>query len=351
VHETHEAAARALRNAQTETEQVRAGVRRAAPAPKAFQELATYWLEHRTTEKRSAKDDRSILNTHLLPAFKSTALHELRVAEIDAYKATKRTLSPKTLRNHLTLLAAMLRLAVELGWLHSLPSIKKPRIEASEETDQRWLTEAERGRLLGAARDAIDPENPHSEVPFVLYSTALLTGMRAGELAGLRWSDVDFERRSICVARSYDGKPKTAASRRYVPIVDALLPTLRAWKLRCPISSEHLVFPNAANRMHEPSARVFQETLHDTLDRAGFERPTRGRNVHVIHFHSLRHTFACHWRLNGGPIDELVRVLGHTSRAMTEHYANFGSYHKPAHFRLLGEAPPVAAPSTETRTG
>ena len=83
--------------------------------------------------------------------------------------------------------------------------------------------------------------------------------------------------------------------------------------------------------MLEPASRVFQETLHHLLDQAGFERPSSGRYVHVIHFHSLRHTFACIWRLNGGPLDELVRVLGHTSRAMTEHYANIGGYFKPEH--------------------
>ncbi len=77
-------------------------------------------------------------------------------------------------------------------------------------------------------------------------------------------------------------------------------------------------------------------------DRAGFDRPTTGRHVHAIHFHSLRHTFACHWRLLGGPLDDLIRVLGHTSKAMTEHYANVGGYHRPAHFALF-PAPAASA--------
>ena len=58
-----------------------------------------------------------------------------------------------------------------------------------------------------------------------------------------------------------------------------------------------------------------------------------------IHFHSLRHTFVCHWRLNSGSLDDLIRVLDHTSRAMTGHYANIGGYHRPEHFSLFA---PVA---------
>jgi integrase len=86
--------------------------------------------------------------------------------------------------------------------------------------------------------------------------------------------------------------------------------------------------------MLRESARVFQEVLHRCLDRAGFRRPLAGRNVHVIHFHSLRHTFACHWRRKGGALDELIPVLGHT-KAMTEHDANVGGYHRPDHFALF----------------
>jgi integrase len=169
----------------------------------------------------------------------------------------------------------------------------------------------------------------------VLYAAAAYTGLRAGELAGLRWSDLDLERRTIHVRRSYLGKTKTRSSRRHVPIVDALLPIVEDWQRRCPRTEPQLLFPNRAGKTRDKHDRVFRETLHYVLDCAGFERPENGHRVHSISFHGLRHTFACNWILNGGTLGELIRILGHTSARMTEHYANVGGWHKPEHFKLF----------------
>lgn len=316
-----------LAERQSAARAIRRGAVAAPPPDKSFDDVADYWLKHRQ-DKRSLAGDRSIIK-RLRAALGVMRLRHIGREQIDAYQREQeaRGLSPKTIANHLVLLGSMLRLAVELEWLTHAPAIKKPTADPDDEIDPPWLkTRDEIRRFLDAARAEPEP------IVFVLYATAVYTGMRAGELAGLRWSDVDFDRRTINVRRSYDGKTKTRASRRFVPIVDALLPTLREWHAEC---SGELVFPNAAGNMHDQSARIFQETLHRVLDRAGFVRPTEGRSRHVIHFHSLRHTFACHWRLNGGALDDLIRVLGHTSKAMTEHYANVGGYHRPEHFAIF----------------
>jgi integrase len=62
-------------------------------------------------------------------------------------------------------------------------------------------------RFLVAAREAGD-------LVHACYATALYTGMRLGELAALRWEDVDFERRLVCVQRSHhDPRPSSCANR------------------------------------------------------------------------------------------------------------------------------------------
>jgi integrase len=141
-----------------------------------------------------------------------------------------------------------------------------------------------------------------------LYSTALYTGARAGELAGLRWEDVDFDRRLITIQRSFDG-PTKGDDVRYVPILDALLPTLRTWRLRSPIP---IVFPNAAGRMLGESSRIFQEVLHRVLERAGFPKVVRNGKVRpFVRFHDLRRTFASHWVMGAGSVFKLQKILGH----------------------------------------
>jgi integrase len=154
---------------------------------------------------------------------------------------------------------------------------------------------------------------------FDLYATAIYTGMRAGELAGLHWEDVSFERRLITVQRSFDG-PTKADDVRYLPILDPLLPVLRERRLR---QAGRLVFTNEDGRMLQPSARVYQEVLQRVLDAAGFEKvPRRGKLRHAIVFHDMRHTYASHWVANGGDLFKLQKILGHKSVQMTMRYAH-----------------------------
>ena len=340
VFETYREAERELALRLAQVELIRRGERDAPPRVRLFDELADYWLANRAVQKRSGRDDVSMIRRHLRPAFGGLRLREIGVAHIDAYKAARMGLSPKTVRNHLTLLGTMLRLAVDLGWLVRSPRIEKPRVRVFS-GDYRYLrTEQDLRRLLCAAR-------AEGEDVFALYATALFTGMRAGELAGLVWSCVDFATRLITVQASYDG-PTKAGDVRYVPIVDALLPDLRAWRIRCP---GRLVFPNEAGNMHQPSARIFQERLHRVLDAAGFPRPAgRSRYRHCLHFHGLRHTFASHWVMNGGDLFKLQKILGHRSMEMTMRYAHLAPHAFADDWGRFGDSPtPVSVVPIDAR--
>lgn len=63
----------ALNARNTEAKAVRSGAAPRPPDPRTFDELADYWLEHRTVEKRSPKDDQSIISRHLRPSFGSSS--------------------------------------------------------------------------------------------------------------------------------------------------------------------------------------------------------------------------------------------------------------------------------------
>jgi len=312
VFDSYREAERELRNRQSQVDAIVAGHSPAAPPAKTFDDLCDYWLAVRAPQKRKARDDQSIIRCHLRPTFGRLKLSEVTFARVEGLKTSRAHLARNTRRNILTLLGAMLRVAIDLGWLARLPKIVKPRTPDFGEDYSYLRTDAEVRRFLIAARDA-------GEAVHVLYAAALYTGMRQGELAGLRWEDVDFDKRLITVQRSFT-KPTKARRVRYVPILNPLLPPLRRWRLATP---GRLVFPNNRGRMHQPAAWVFQERLHKVLDGAGFDRPEPGsRRVHYIRFHDLRHTFASHWVMKGGDIFKLQKILGHQSMEMTQRYAH-----------------------------
>jgi integrase len=189
-------------------------------------------------------------------------------------------------------------------------------------------------RFLSAARR-------EGQMAFMLCATALYTGMRAGELGGLEHGDIDFDKRLIAVQRSFSG-PTKSGDVRYVPVVDALLPLLREWRLRNP---GRLVFSNRDGEMLRESGRLYQEVFHRILDAAEFpkEEKSNGHVRRYITFHGLRHSFASHWVMNGGDIFKLQKVLGHKSIQMTMRYAHLAPHAFTEDWGRFGPAPTNAA--------
>ena len=334
VYDDYRVAVTKLREHEVAVEQVKRGLRTPEAIDKTFDDLADYWIEKRAPRKRSGKDDESIIRKHLRPAFGKMKLRNIGVEDGDDFILARDHLGEKTVSNHLTLLATMLRLATtfKVPWLYIVPKFNKPKV-ALFGTDYRYLrSDEEIRRFLVAAKE----EDEHV---FVLYAVAIYTGMRAGELAALEWGDVDFDQRRITVQRSFEG-PTKSNKVRYVPIFDVLLPVLRAWRLRHP---GRLVFTNRDGTMFGESARVFQEVLHRCLDQAGFpttEAPN-GKVRRYIVFHGLRHTFASAWIRRGGDIFKLQRLLGHANLTMTMRYAHLAPDAFSADYARFG--PVVAA--------
>lgn len=87
-----------------------------------------------------------------------------------------------------------------------------------------------------------------------LVITAVFTGLRASELRGLRWSDVDLEGAALQVRQRADrwnvmGSPKSATSQREVPLAPMVVNALKEWRLACPKGPLDLVFPNSKGKV------------------------------------------------------------------------------------------------------
>jgi integrase len=110
--------------------------------------------------------------------------------------------------------------------------------------------------------------------------------MRAGELWGLQWADIDWNSKRIYVRRSlWKGQflsPKLKCSIRKIDIPEMLIQELKKWKLACPITEHDLVFPSPEGK----------QSQHDNVVKRYFNSALRQAGLRQVSFHSLRHSNA-----------------------------------------------------------
>lgn len=166
-----------------------------------------------------------------------------------------------------------------------------------------------------------------------LLLTAIFTGLRASELRGLRWTNVDLTKRELHVRERADeykqlGRPKSASGERTVPLTPMVVKTLREWKLQCPKGDIGLVFPTMKGGIagHQSIVRSglvpAQIAAEVTVDVPG-AHGTVIKRAKYTRLHALRHFYAS-WCINcradGGlelPPKLVQERLGHSTIMMT----------------------------------
>jgi integrase len=158
-----------------------------------------------------------------------------------------------------------------------------------------------------------------------LSSEGRFAGLRTGEALGLKWEHVDLKARRIHVRGSVTGPLKDDDS-RMVPILDSLLPVLKAWKLKSggkgfvvpPMRSDGTNCDDHTLRAH--LGKVLQK-LHLLPANDTHQDAAQKRQPVLNWYRCTRHTFASHWVVDGRPIEKLKEILGHSTVQLTERYA------------------------------
>ncbi len=145
---------------------------------------------------------------------------------------------------------------------------------------------------------------------------ALHTGLRKGELCGLRWRDLGLDSRRLTVARSFATTPKSGQL-RHLRLPAAVIPLLTQWQKECPRTAEGLVFPRRSRQGAWGMAKnaTYMFNLPSLLAAAGLGPLPRP-------WHALRHTFASHYIMAGGNLLALQQILGHRDVKQTLIYAH-----------------------------
>lgn len=266
-----------------------------------FEEYATYWL---VTHKKNTVTPGSyhkmvrVFEMHVYPYIGKKKLREIRAPQIYIVMSNCAAMARGSQKFILGLIRAVFDSAVDDNLLIRTPVPKRLKPSGAAADEVEALTPEQEKALLKAAEGL-------AVYPFVL--TMQQTGMRRGEVTGLMWSDIDFEKGIIHVQRhvvtDHLGQPevvdgaKTKAGVRDLPLTDKL----RSYLIKIRKDARSLyVFPTRNGSIYSAAALTRNWATLD--ERAGFH----------THPHQLRHTFCTKLFEAGLDVKQVQYIMGHT---------------------------------------
>jgi len=273
-----------------------------------------------------------IIEQHILPMFGRMRLRDIKTYHVQDFimKLNSMTrcdgkpghIAPHTVKRYTTVLRSMLTMAYKMYYMDDDVGLSRrltfPK-ERYQEVDVFTIEETK--AILAAAKT--EPINIR-----LLIELALFSGMRRGEIVGLKWSDINFGKQCLTIKRSIykpkgkksiEKEPKSHSSFRTIAIPNCLCETLNEYKKKQEEYSLSLatwqnldyVFTDNIGNVMNPQTPTKQ--FSKFLDR---------HNIRNLKFHCLRHTSATLLLSNGCDIKTVSARLGHSSIETTNIYVH-----------------------------
>lgn len=272
--------------------------------------LAELWQRYEPVgrQKRSWKSIEGRWKKHINPILGGRQIHAIEPADIETLMAKKMAagLSPQTAEHLRVLLSSMYTYAIKKlrvmrsenpARIADKPSIPPPRIRFLDPISLEMLLTAVPPKWAG------------------IFAVSAYTGMRKGEVLGLRLGDVDLGRMVIWVWRSYDKNTTKGGKGRRIGFPPVLIPHLRAAMARAVELNSEWLFPDRRGEVRGPDTKL-TNVLRRAMAQAGITAPSG------FSYKDLRSTFATHLAEATGDLRVVQKQLGHSSPALTDkHYA------------------------------
>jgi integrase len=306
----------------------REGLRR--PAETTVKDLAEEWVavypQTKRLKRSTAQGYRSIVDNHLVPRLGHLRVDQLDVAAIERYAADllKDGVAPATVNRHLNVVSLIVRAARKRGLLRSNPV---ELVDRPAEPRRRWtiLGPAEIARVQTAFRELLDQEQDPTtrvwiEQALVVFTVVYGTGLRRGEVLGLRWRHVRLAdpagptiRVEETFVRDRADTPKSDASERTIALGPVVADILFEHRARTAFAGEDdrvFCHPDTGGAM---SAKDYAITFRAALVKAKILGPVRP-------FHDGRHGHLTNAAAAGVTPAALQARAGHADMSTTQRY-------------------------------
>lgn len=297
-----------------------------------FNKLCALYVENFGTQK-AFKTSKRYLLAMVQEHFGERRLSQITYLDLETYRNKRKAApvmsgKPRTdasVNREMALIGHMLNKAVEWGLLENSPFKKGKRLMFKENNHRlRFLNDTEIDTLLDACSPHLKP----------IVETALHTGMRRGEILGLKWEQI--RNGFIYLTETKSGKA------RQIPINDRAAQVFKELRHKNHLKSPYVFCGPDGKRLYE-----VKHSFTSACRRAGLED---------FRFHDLRHTFASHLVMKGIGLKAVQELLGHADLTMTMRYAHLSQGHLKAAVSALNDLGkvdtkltqnPISAPKTK----